>query len=645
MSDSEGTEQKNVRASGSRMTSDSDSSRFPGGLLRNPIVVATVTAAVTGLVVFVACFMVWYHVGGSAWRSWKSVEEAQLIAPDRLSLKVISCEGAPQLSELAETEVDIQVKLYVHFSAIGIRLGGPPAACVAHVEVRLSEPLGNRLVVDMHTGQSVSVSSPTPLPDPTPEPAASIIVDKGLAQVAEQWPGFGGYYLELGTRKPPHWYTAYVYMQNACQHEEAESALKQLVGAERIGVDIFGVYPVEADYSIVQLGQWHEDISGITDPGLVVTDLDESRNRLEIRVVDDAAAQRIEQKLEELSVPRKAVAVRIREPVKLYESPKEPIPPAELKEQLSDALLQDLETIALQKGISLDAAIKRYGSQGSFLALVDTIRETFPGDYAWARVELAASGLVAFAGRPPDAALWMIEGYVNRQWGATVEVHSHVGFNEMEGGDAIRAFHYAASEAPELGVGRSGADVETGHLTTITRVLSGVCDAAVIDDVHASATEALIDATRADILDGITVDLVVIPSDPSQSGQVDGPVLTSPDPVGVFGGVDAPLGGTVVFDEEAGCLYLESSNSERLSPVVWPFGATWQVDPPAVMLQGQVIEPGMSVKGGGYGGGRLEFLSRITGDAVADAARICADHVDTEGIALFNVGSEVDVVP
>ena len=159
MSDSEGTEQKNVQASGSRVTSDSDSSRFPGGLLRNPIVVATVTAAVTGLVVFVACFMVWYHVGGSAWRSWKSVEEAQLIAPDRLSLKVISCEGAPQLSELAETEVDIQVKLYVHFSAIGIRLGGPPAACVAHVEVRLSEPLGNRLVVDMHTGQSVSVTT------------------------------------------------------------------------------------------------------------------------------------------------------------------------------------------------------------------------------------------------------------------------------------------------------------------------------------------------------------------------------------------------------------------------------------------------------------------------------------------------------
>ena len=140
------------------MPNGPDSKRFLSGLLGRPIVAAIVASVLTGLVVFVACFMVWYHVGGSAWRSWKSVEEAQLIAPDRLSLKVNSCEGGPQFSELAETEVDIRVKLYVHFNAFGIRLGGPPAACVKHVEVRLSEPLGNRVVVDMHTGQAVSVT-------------------------------------------------------------------------------------------------------------------------------------------------------------------------------------------------------------------------------------------------------------------------------------------------------------------------------------------------------------------------------------------------------------------------------------------------------------------------------------------------------
>ena len=130
------------------------------GFLSSRLGWAIIAAAVTGLVVFVACFMVWYHVGGGAWRSWKSVEEAQLIAPDRLSLKVNSCEGIPRLSELTETDVDIQVKLYVHFNVFGKRLGGPPAACVRHVEVRISEPLGDRVVIDKHTGQLVSVSTP-----------------------------------------------------------------------------------------------------------------------------------------------------------------------------------------------------------------------------------------------------------------------------------------------------------------------------------------------------------------------------------------------------------------------------------------------------------------------------------------------------
>ena len=113
---------------------------------------------VTGLVVFVACFMVWYHVGGGVWRSWISVEEAQLVAQDRLSLRVNSCEGTPKFSVLEETEVDIQVKLYVHFNAFGPRFGGPPAACERRIEFPLREPLRDRVVIDKSTGQPVSVT-------------------------------------------------------------------------------------------------------------------------------------------------------------------------------------------------------------------------------------------------------------------------------------------------------------------------------------------------------------------------------------------------------------------------------------------------------------------------------------------------------
>ena len=125
---------------------------------------------------------------------------------------------------------------------------------------------------------------------------------------------------------------------------------------------------------------------------------------------------------------------------------------------------------------------------------------------------------------------------------------------------------------------------------------------------------------------------------------MDGPVLSLAPSIGVFGGLDSIVSGTVVFDENAGCLYLGSSNSTHLRPVMWPFGASWQADPPAVKLQGQVIEPGMSVKGGG-GEISIGSIDNVAGPDVADAAKLCAYHVDSERVAYFNVGSEVDVVP
>ena len=88
------------------MTSGSGSRRL--GRM-GPIIVAVV---VTALVVFVACFMVWHHLGGGAWRSEVRVMEAHLLdpdRPDRLSLGVASCNGAPRAS-FRKTDLDVRVK-------------------------------------------------------------------------------------------------------------------------------------------------------------------------------------------------------------------------------------------------------------------------------------------------------------------------------------------------------------------------------------------------------------------------------------------------------------------------------------------------------------------------------------------------------
>jgi len=126
----------------------------------------------------------------------------------------------------------------------------------------------------------------------------------------------------------------------------------------------------------------------------------------------------------------------------------------------------------------------------------------------------------------------------------------------------------------------------------------------------------------------------------SDSGAVDGPVLTSPRPPSIGGGgMEALIRGTMVFDKNTGCLFLERDDIQY--PVVWPHGASWRADLLALELQGQLIEPGMSVSGGG---GFLTYgrVEEFAGTAVADAARACAGP--TGEIAFFNIGSDVNVV-
>ena len=132
------------------MTSSSGSRGFLSGRV-GPVIVAVV---VTGLVVFAACFMVWHNLGGGAWRSEVRVIEAHLPdpdRPDRLTLGVASCNGAPRVS-FRKTDDDVKVKVIAFSTPFH---GGDD--CMDGVEVSLQEPLGDWVVVDKHTGQVVSV--------------------------------------------------------------------------------------------------------------------------------------------------------------------------------------------------------------------------------------------------------------------------------------------------------------------------------------------------------------------------------------------------------------------------------------------------------------------------------------------------------
>jgi hypothetical protein len=124
-------------------------------------------------------------------------------------------------------------------------------------------------------------------------------------------------------------------------------------------------------------------------------------------------------------------------------------------------------------------------------------------------------------------------------------------------------------------------------------------------------------------------------------GTVDGPVLVSPLPDSdELGGMAAEVRGILVFDADTGCLLLELEGVRY--PLVWPAGTSWSADAAGVRLDtGEMVEPGMTVHGGG---GYLQRggIEHVAGAAVADAAAVCAGP--TGEIAIFNPGSTVTIV-
>ena len=317
-------------------------------------------------------------------------------------------------------------------------------------------------------------------------------------------------------------------------------------------------------------------------------------------------------------------------------APTESSPP-EIDDPPSPAELEDLQFIADQKGISLQEAIERYAWRDNFSLAASRIRDAAPETFAGAEIVDGANAWIAFTGNPPKEALDIIDIFTGSHSGVAVEVRTDKSVTQAEISNAIPAVHYALIYADGVRIAHATFNSDTAQIESRVMLESADSDT-TLDDLLAIATERLIAVTRPDILDSISLSVVLVERQPY--GVVDGPVLTSPPSSAlIWTGMEAIVGGTVVFDENTGCLYLEGR-----APVIWPSGASWQADPPAVKLQGQVIELGMYVHGAG-GSMSYEWVKRLAGAAVADAAKACADHVDARDIRWFNIDSDVDVPP
>ena len=118
-----------------------------------------VAAAAIGALALAGWLLFFVVNGGYAWwRTGVFVFEAYLPSPNRLDLIVASCNRNPEVSLLRETDVDVQVKVVAspHLSLLG------GLDCQDAVAVQLRKSLGGRVLIDRHTGHSVSVSEGAP---------------------------------------------------------------------------------------------------------------------------------------------------------------------------------------------------------------------------------------------------------------------------------------------------------------------------------------------------------------------------------------------------------------------------------------------------------------------------------------------------
>ena len=178
--------------------------------------------------------------------------------------------------------------------------------------------------------------------------------------------------------------------------------------------------------------------------------------------------------------------------------------PPEIDDPPNGAELEDLQFIADRKGISLQEAIERYAWNDNFSLAVSRIREVAPATFAGAEIVDAAHAWIAFTGRPPKAALDIIELFRSSHKSVSVEVRTDLKFSEAVLGEAIPAVHYAVFEAPGVLDASTSFDYATGQIKTNV-VLESTASNSVVGELQAIAEMRLVELMGPGILDTISI--------------------------------------------------------------------------------------------------------------------------------------------
>ena len=174
-----------------------------------------------------------------------------------------------------------------------------------------------------------------------------------------------------------------------------------------------------------------------------------------------------------------------------------------------DAELDDLQFVATEMGISLQETIARYSWNDDFARIVSDIRDAFPQDFAGAAITGNTEAWVAFAGQTPSAAQGIVDTFGTNFPGVSVELRTDMGFTEQEIENAIPGAHYAVLESAGVLDAASSFDHDRRQIS-VTAQMDGTNSVTALGVLQRAAENGVTGATRADMLDVISVSVAVV---------------------------------------------------------------------------------------------------------------------------------------
>ncbi len=140
----------------------------------------------------------------------------------------------------------------------------------------------------------------------TMQPNQPLTLDEKFVKIAQSVPSFGGMFFDSDQNLN-------IYLTDQMQIASAQSEIASVLG---ISVPQANVRVLRGEHNFIELKRWHDRAIVLFDlEGVILTDIDETQNRLKIGVAQVDQIGFVEQALAKLGIPASVVNIVVTDPV------------------------------------------------------------------------------------------------------------------------------------------------------------------------------------------------------------------------------------------------------------------------------------------------------------------------------------------